>query len=347
MRLYYSSPTLINCKFIENISNFDGAAIFCYSFGGSPETEKYSNPALINTHFIGNVSSRDGGAIHFRGECHSVFTNCSFVGNSAEGDGGAIHEDPVFRSVYTNLSNCSIAGNSAGVLGGGLNARMYNASNSILKNCIVWGNKDSTGTGKSAQITDGVSPCVTVNYSCIQDDNPDDSDIPFGGAVNNNIDDNPNFVRNPNDGGDGWGVGDNDDFGDIQLSYISPCIDAGDNTAVPADSTDIDGDGNVTEPTPLDLNGNPRFYNDQGTIDTGIGTPPIVDMGAYEFQGIIGDLEPDGDVDYDDLLILVNQWLQVPGSPSADIAPQPNGDNIVDFRDFALLAENWLIGSVP
>jgi len=25
-----------------------------------------------------------------------------------------------------------------------------------------------------------------------------------------------------------------------------------------------------------------------------------------------------------------------------DIAPAPNGDGIVDFRDFAILAENWM-----
>ncbi len=25
------------------------------------------------------------------------------------------------------------------------------------------------------------------------------------------------FVREPNDGGDGWGVGDNDDYGDLHL----------------------------------------------------------------------------------------------------------------------------------
>jgi hypothetical protein len=60
---------------------------------------------------------------------------------------------------------------------------------------------------------------------------------------------------------------------------------------------------------------------------------------------ILGDFEPDGDVDFNDLTILVNQWLQIPGSPSADIAPQPGGDNFVDFRDFALFAESWLEGT--
>jgi predicted outer membrane repeat protein len=51
----------------------------------------------------------------------------------------------------------------------------------------------------------------------------------------------------------------------------SPAIDAGDNTALPADVT-------------LDLAGNPRFQDDPQTPNTGIGDPPIVDLGAYEFQ---------------------------------------------------------------
>ena len=66
-----------------------------------------------------------------------------------------------------------------------------------------------------------------VLFSCIQDENSNDVTIPFGGAGNGNIDDDPMFVREPNDGGDGWGVGGNDDYGDLHLRPGSPCIDAG------------------------------------------------------------------------------------------------------------------------
>ena len=85
-----------------------------------------------------------------------------------------------------------------------------------------------------------------------------------------NIDANPLFVRNPDDGGDGWGddsattgvdEGANDDHGDLRLQFGSLCIDAGDNTA-------------VTEPN--DLDDNPRIAD--GDLD---GTA-TVDMGAYE-----------------------------------------------------------------
>jgi hypothetical protein len=64
-------------------------------------------------------------------------------------------------------------------------------------------------------------------------------------------------------------------------------------------------------------------------------------------QVIPGDFEPDCDVDWDDLAVLVDQWLQPPGTPSADIAPLPEGDGIVDFLDFAILANHWLEDTTP
>ena len=48
-------------------------------------------------------------------------------------------------------------------------------------------------------------------------------------------------------------------------------------------------------------------------------------------------------MDIEDLNAVVNQWLQSPGAPSADIAPSPH-DGKVDFLDFAAMAENWLFG---
>jgi subtilisin family serine protease len=56
----------------------------------------------------------------------------------------------------------------------------------------------------------------------------------------------------------------------------------------------------------------------------------------------VGDFEPDCDVDWADLKVLAEQWLQSPGIPSADIAPSPSGDGIVNFLDFAELAKSWM-----
>ena len=54
----------------------------------------------------------------------------------------------------------------------------------------------------------------------------------------------------------------------------------------------------------------------------------------------IADLNGDGSVDYLDLVILAEQWLQPSGNPSADL----NNDNIVNFADFAIFAPHWMDG---
>jgi len=55
------------------------------------------------------------------------------------------------------------------------------------------------------------------------------------------------------------------------------------------------------------------------------------------------DLDGNYRVDMFDYAILAYQWLQVPGTPSADIAPD-NGDGIVNCDDLAVLADEWLQG---
>lgn len=61
--------------------------------------------------------------------------------------------------------------------------------------------------------------------------------------------------------------------GEYELHAGSPCIDAGNNPAA--------------LPLPgLDLAGAPRFFDDPATADTGVGSAPLVDMGAYELGSV-------------------------------------------------------------
>jgi hypothetical protein len=64
-------------------------------------------------------------------------------------------------------------------------------------------------------------------------------------------------------------------------------------------------------------------------------------MGYHYPKESIADLYYDGFVDINDLLIMAQQWLDVPGEPSADIAPEVL-DNFVDYQDFAVIYQNWL-----
>jgi hypothetical protein len=63
-----------------------------------------------------------------------------------------------------------------------------------------------------------------------------------------------------------------------------------------------------------DLAGNPRFADSPDAPEVGSGTPPVVDMGAYEFQPVavprvcLGDLNGTGTVNGLDLAILLGAW---------------------------------------
>jgi len=196
--------------------------------------------------------------------------NCAFARNSSDITGGAIGGPG-----GAILVNSTFVANRAGLAGGGISRAAVD-----IANCVFWGNQDAGGTDESAQIHLPSTFTPQVSHSCIQG-----GWSPASGTANIGEDpvaDNPRFVLTPSLGSDGLAGTDDDIVGDQRLLPSSPCIDAGDNTAVPADVFDLDGDGDVGEPLPFDLAGVPRFQDDPDTPDTGNGTPPIVDMGAYE-----------------------------------------------------------------
>ncbi|MFN0244026.1 MAG: hypothetical protein ACKVWV_14140 [Planctomycetota bacterium] len=66
------------------------------------------------------------------------------------------------------------------------------------------------------------------------------------------------------------------------MAASSPCIDAGDTSALPLDVLDLDLDANTLELVPFDLDLLARRADDPGVADTGVGPAPVVDIGAYE-----------------------------------------------------------------
>jgi hypothetical protein len=152
----------------------------------------------------------------------------------------------------TTLVNSVVAQNSPhgiAFLGGGnsfVNVTVANNSGygiALLQNPNTLVNSIVYGNPTGA-IFLGISGIVTVSYS----------DVQGGWAGTGNIDANPLFLNAPSD---------------LRLGSGSPAVDSGNNAAVP---------GGVT----TDIAGLPRFFDDPGVVDTGAGTPPIVDMGAYE-----------------------------------------------------------------
>jgi len=254
----FSSPTVTDCSFFENSAAAGGAVlnqagsdatyIACFfvgntadCFGGAMFTDK-SSPRIVGCTFITNMvlgaNVAWGGAMHNRGGCCNLDTdpeiiNSVFVGNSAL-TGGAISN----AASNVLIADSTIAANTAQVAGG---VYTWFEGVTCIHNSILWSND-------VGQIVNEEAGTTTATYSLIE------AGYPGPG----NIDADPLFV--------------DPDNGDFRVSADSPCIDAGDNTAVPQDIT-------------TDLDGNPRFLEIPETPDTGNGTLPIVDMGAYESLG--------------------------------------------------------------
>ncbi|HUU94853.1 MAG TPA: right-handed parallel beta-helix repeat-containing protein [Phycisphaerae bacterium] len=306
-----------NCLFIGNSSTSEveiaeasgGAA----SFG---DQTKVYNCTFIGNHtnnMVGPTSA--GGAVLFLGS--ATLTNCVFIGNVAEGDTGTGGAAYVLEGVPT-LTNCTFTANTASECGG-----VWATSDTRLTNCIAWGNSDDGGTDESAQ----VFGAPIVNYCCIEGWTGE-----LGGT--GNIGGDPLFV-DPDGPDDIYGTEDDD----VRLLPGSPCIDAGCNGALPRDWADLDEDGDTREITPLDLDGEGRFFDDPNTPDTGCRCPPIVDMGAYEFgdtglQPCPGDLDCDRVVGHSDLGTLLGAWHN---SAEGDL----NCDGLTDHADLGILLTNW------
>jgi len=270
-----SNPSVVGCTFDGNSASVEGGGALNGVGAGT---------GYLNCAFFGNTASV-GGAVYNRDSNAPMFVNCTLSGNAADTDGGGMHND---NSASPILVNCSVGGNTAVGSGGGIYNGSSGTNSPQIDNCIFWNNSDVGGTDESAQIHT-VSGTPTVNYSIVQG-------TWTGAGGTGTLSGDPMFV---DPGGTDTIVGTEDD--NLRLQLTSPAIDAGNDNAVPADSTDIDGDNNTLELLPFDLDQNRRFANDLLTADTGVGSP-VVDMGAYEaFRDCNGngigddlDLQPGG-----------------------------------------------------
>jgi hypothetical protein len=262
-----SAPVVARCTFINNISGGDG--------GGMHNAGSLSDPMVFHCAFIGNTAG-EGGGMYNAASSGPTVVNGLFSGNAVPTNGGAM---AVVQGSSAVVENCVLWGNTANaVQGGGGGVRIAVDSSVAMTNCILWGNAAPVGDGDEIL---NIGTSTTIRYCDIQGCGGSGAgwDLALGIDGGGNVDADPLFVDAP--GTDGT-PGTQDD--NLRLQAGSPCIDAGDSTAVPADVLDLDGDGDTSEPIPTDLAGAARLIDDPTTTDTGnpLGSGPIVDMGAFE-----------------------------------------------------------------
>ena len=268
-----------------------GGGLYPYG-GGAVSAVDFSKLTIENCILRSNVADY-GGALFFYRNANPRIAGNLIVDNHALQNASAIY----CAYSHPQIANNTIVGNP-----------IHNEENPYIDSCAV---------------LNFISKPVFTN-NIIRDNNPDvvymhtqlwhnkdyythHNNIEGYESIGGNIDADPRFA--------------DPDNGDYDLSFRSPCIDAGDNAAAPADGFDLDGRLRVA-----------RF---------------VVDMGAYEVP--FGDLNCDGRVDFGD----INPFVLALSDPSAWQAAYPgcellygdiSGDQELDFGDinpFVALLTGW------
>ncbi|MFM6072941.1 MAG: beta strand repeat-containing protein, partial [Dolichospermum sp.] len=248
--IYNSDGTLIATN--STISNNEGGV-----YGGGIST-LIGSVTLINTTVRGN-SAGNGGGIKSNGTSVALL-NTTISGNSANSRGGGIYAstDGVFNLINSTVTKNTAISTEYGNGGGGI----YSLGATVnLKNTIVAGNINSNAPDLlssflSSALFNGNNNNLIGNLTGAK------------GTVGTGTD-----IVNPNPG-----LGPLQNNGGLTLTHAllsgSPAINAGNNSLIPADTEDLDGDGNRTEPIPFDNRGSGFTRISSGTVD----------IGAFEFQ---------------------------------------------------------------
>ncbi len=244
----------------------------------------FANGRADNPAELGNgIVSGSGGALYLRIGGATEVRNCTFINNYAVYGGGIY----VASSSGAGLAvvQCLFAANSALYVGGAINHQSYTGTFVVRQSTLI-GNSSSRGSaiGTNLAVTCFYynnlihsNSLTSTGWQTVETGNAPTAAGNVAQYAMPNATSGAQVVTDaklgimPSSGMDGrWGT--MDDVLVAALRGDSPVLAAGQLAQVPVDTTDVDGDGNVTESVPLDIVRNPRIRNS------------IVEAGAFAFK---------------------------------------------------------------
>ncbi len=124
-----SSPTIADCRFVDNLADDYGGAICCID----------GEPIITRCSFSDNEGGAGGGVYCFLSD--AIIYGCDFTGNVSLSHGGAI----ACYFARPLIGACAMSGNSSLSTGGAVYLRSTNAE--ILADCTISGNSSELGGG--------------------------------------------------------------------------------------------------------------------------------------------------------------------------------------------------------
>ena len=297
-----SNSTLTNCTFANNTADNGGGGMYNYS----------SNCTLTNCTFANNTADNYGGGMYNNENSNPTLTDCTFNGNTANSGGGMYNDEssPI-------LENCTFENNTADVGGG-----MFNNGAPSLTNCTFTGNTANKGGGMFNSLSSPtVTNCTFTNNTASEDgggmynqeySSPTVTDCTFdsnsatnfgGGMFNRSFSDptvtNCTFTGNIVEYYSGGGMANHDST--PTLTSTTVCGNTPDQ--IDGDWTD-NGGNTIADVCPIDCTSD---INVDGIVDVNDLLILIADWGNCT-DNCAGDLNEDGTVDIEDLLVLIAAW---------------------------------------
>ena len=350
-----SSPTVTNCRFIGNSASSysDG------SMGGGMYNEQ-SSPMVTNCTFTANIVSCEmhsarGGGMYNTNNSSPTVTNCIFTANKAsswemEAIGGGMSN---WDNSNPTVTNCTFTANIVSseitnACGGGMHN--WDNSNPTVTNCTFRGNQaDEYGEG-GGMYNSNSSPTVT---NCILSNNTADC----GGGMYNES--SSSTITNCIMWFDSAGsLGD-----EIYNIRSRPAISYSDITG--CGGSGAGWDGSLGTDVGGNIDADPLFFasaiNDfhlksefgHATTDPSLPyviwlvdtvTSPCIDAGDPNMD--IGN-EPEGNGGRINIGYYGGTYQASKSSYVETIEGDVDGDGKVDFKDVAILCNNWLAGTEP